>query len=57
MHNVALIIVAKNRLGYTGDAVLHVDMASRRFFEGPLDDNMMDGLTSDLDIPIIGQPF
>lgn len=57
MHNVALIIVAKNRLGYTGDAVLHVDMASRRFFESPLDDNMMDGLTSDLDIPIIGQPF
>ena len=57
MHNVALIIVAKNRLGYTGDTVLHVDMASKRFFEGPLDDNMMDGLTSDLDIPIIGQPF
>ena len=57
MHNVALIIVAKNRLGYTGDAVLHVDMASRRFFEGPLDDNMMDGLTSGLDMPSVGQPF
>ena len=57
MHNIALIIVAKNRLGYTGDAVLHVDMPSRRFFESPLDDNMMDGLTSDLDIPINGQPF
>lgn len=57
MHNVALIIVAKNRLGYTGDAVLHVDMASRRFFESPLDDNMTDGLTSDFGIPIIGQPF
>lgn len=57
LHNVALIIVAKNRLGYTGDAVLHVDMASRRFFEGPLDDNMMDGLTSGLDIPSVGQPF
>lgn len=41
MHNVALIIVDKNRLGYTGDAVLNVDMASRRFFENPLDDNMM----------------
>lgn len=57
MHNVALIIVAKNRLGYTGDAVLHVDMASRRFFESPLDDNMTDGLTSDFGIPIIEQPF
>lgn len=57
MHNVALIIVAKNRLGYTGDAVLHVDMDSRRFFESPFDDNMMDDLTSDLDFPIIGQPF
>ena len=57
LHNVALIIVAKNRLGYTGDAVLYVDMASRRFFESPIYDNMMDGLTSDLDIPIIGQPF
>ena len=57
MHNVALIIVDKNRLGYTGDAVLNVDMASRSFFESPLDDNMMDGLTSGLDIPIIGQPF
>ena len=57
MHNVALIIVDKNRLGYTGDAVLNVDMASRRFFESPLDDNMMDGLTSGLDIPIIVQPF
>lgn len=57
MRNVALIIVAKNRLGYTGDAVLHVDMDSRRFFESPFDDNMMDDLTSDLDFPIIGQPF
>lgn len=57
MHNVALIIVAKNRLGYTGDAVLYVDMDSRRFFESPFDDNMMDDLTSDLDFPIIGQPF
>lgn len=57
MHNVALIIVAKNRLGYTGDAALHVDMASRRFFESPLDDNMTDGLTSDFGIPIIEQPF
>lgn len=57
MHNVALIIVDKNRLGYTGDAVLNVDMASRRFFENPLDDNMIDSLTGDLDIPIIGQPF
>ena len=57
MHNVALIIVAKNRLGYTGDAVLHVDMANRRFFESPLDDNMMDGLTSGLDMPSVGQPF
>ena len=57
LHNVALIIVAKNRLGYTGDAVLHVDLASRRFFEGPLDDNMMDGLTSGLDMPSVGQPF
>lgn len=57
MHNVALIIVDKNRLGYTGDAVLNVDMASRRFFENPLDDNMMDGLTSGLDMPSVGQPF
>ena len=57
MHNIALIIVAKNRLGYTGDAELHVDMPSRRFFESPFDDNMIDGLTGDLDIPIIGQAF
>lgn len=57
LHNIALIIVAKNRLGYTGDAELHVDMSSRRFFESPLDDNMIGGLTGDLDIPIIGQPF
>lgn len=57
MHNIALIIVAKNRLGYTGDAELHVDMSSRRFFENPLDDNMMDGLTSGLDMPSAGQPF
>lgn len=57
MHNVALIIVDKNRLGYTGDAVLNVDMASRRFFENPLDDNMMDGLTSGLDMPSVGQLF
>lgn len=57
MRNVALIIVDKNRLGYTGDAVLNVDMASRRFFENPLDDNMMDGLTSGLDMPSVGQPF
>ena len=57
MHNIALIIVAKNRLGYTGDAVLNVDMASRRLFENPLDDNMMDGLTSDFDMPNAGQPF
>lgn len=57
MHNVALIIVDKNRLGYTGDAVLNVDMASRRFFENPLDDNMMDGLTSGLDMPSVGLPF
>lgn len=57
MHNVALIIVAKNRLANTGDVVLHVDMTSRRFFKNPLDDNMMDGLISGLDIPIIGQPF
>lgn len=57
MHNVALIIVDKNRLGYTGDVVLNVDMASRRFFENPLDDNMMDGLTSGLDMPSVGQPF
>ena len=57
MHNVALIIVAKNRLGYTGDVTLHVDMASRRFFESSLDDNTMEGLTSGLDMPSVGQPF
>lgn len=57
MHNVALIIVDKNRLGYTGDAVLNVDMASRRFFENPLDDNMMDGLKSGFDMPSAGQLF
>lgn len=57
MHNVALIIVAKNRLGYTGDATLHVNMASRRFFERSLDDNMTDALTSGLDMPSVGQPF
>lgn len=57
MHNVALIIVDKNRLGYTGDAVLNVDMASRRFFENPLDDNMMDGLKSGFDMPSARQLF
>lgn len=57
MHNVALIIVDKNRLGHTGDAVLNVDMASRRFFENPLDDNMMDGLKSGFDMPSAGQLF
>lgn len=57
MHNIALIIVAKNRLGYTGDATLYVDMSSKRFFERPLDDNMMDGLTNGLDTPSVGQPF
>lgn len=57
MHNVALIIVDKNRLDYTGDAVLSVDMASRRFFENPLDDNMMDGLKSGFDMPSAGQLF
>lgn len=57
MHNIALIIVAKNRLGYTGDVTLHVDMASRRFFESSLDDNTMEGLTSGLDMPNVGQPF
>lgn len=57
MHNVVLIIVDKNRLGYTGDAVLNVDMASRRFFENPLDDNMMDGLKSGFDMPSARQLF
>lgn len=57
MHNIGLIIVAKNRFGYTGDATLHIDMPSKRFFERPLDDNMMDGLTSGLDTPSVGQPF
>ena len=57
MHNIALIIVAKNRLGYTSDVTLHVDMANRRFFENSLDDNMMDGLTSGLDTPSVGRPF
>lgn len=57
MHNVALIIVDKNRLGYTGDAVLNVDMASRRFFENSLDDNMMDGLKSGFDMPSARQLF
>ena len=37
--------------------MLTVDMASRRFFENPLDDNMMDGLTSGFDMPSAGQPF
>ena len=31
MHNVALIIVAKNRLGYTGDALLYTNMPTRTF--------------------------
>ena len=31
MHNVALIIVAKNRLGYTGDAVLYTNMSALTF--------------------------
>lgn len=57
MHNVALVIVAKNRFGYTGDATLYVDMSSKRFFGRPLDDNMMDGLTNGLDTPSVGQPF
>lgn len=57
MHNIALVIVAKNRLGCIGDATLHVDMASRSFFESPLDNNMIDGLTSGLNEPITGQPF
>ena len=32
MHNVALIIVAKNRLGYTGEAVLYTNMSTLTFF-------------------------
>lgn len=31
MHNVALIVVAKNRLGYTGDAVLYTNMPTLTF--------------------------
>ena len=31
MHNMALIIVAKNRLGYTGDAVLYANMPTLTF--------------------------
>lgn len=31
MHNVALIIVAKNRLGYTGDALLYTNMPTLTF--------------------------
>lgn len=31
MHNMTLIIVAKNRLGYTGDAVLYTDMPTLTF--------------------------
>lgn len=57
MHNVALVIVAKNRLGNTGDATLYVDMDSKRFFKNPLDDKMMGGLINGLDDPIVGQPF
>ena len=57
MHNVALVIVAKNRFGNTGDATLHVDMDSKRFFKNPLDDKMMGGLINGLDDPIVGQPF
>ena len=32
MHNVALIIVAPNRLGYTGEAVLYTNMSTLTFF-------------------------
>lgn len=31
MHNIALIIVAKNRLGYTGDALLYTNMPTLTF--------------------------
>ena len=44
MHNVALIIVAKNRLGYTGDALLYTNMPTLTFsHDNPYTENDFKG--------------